>query len=104
MEHQLDNELISPDYRLLWSNEPGWQLERRDDEGSPWHALATFGGGVPASAGDFARWLLEKTQLHPDIVEDSVLWLRDSQPQRFLDEFDDEGPCVHSHPVTRQAP
>lgn len=95
---QTDKELISPNYQLVWSDAAGWQLERRADEGSPWHTFATFEGGVPASAGQFANWLLTRTQLQPDIVEDSVSWLRDCQPQRFSNKFDDDGPqSVHYH-------
>lgn len=70
------------DLRLAWGDGPGWTVQRESPPGR-WTDLGIYSVEPPVQALPFARWLLEITHLHHDIVEDFVESIRGDSPGRF---------------------
>jgi hypothetical protein len=70
--------------RLVWSDDPGWVLEREIAPDS-WADVANYPEQPPVRALPLAQWLLRESRLHWDIIEEAVESLRDAHPERFND-------------------
>ena len=101
----MDSELVGADnqgrdLRLVWSDRPGWTVQRESSSGR-WTDIGVYSVEPPVQALPFARWLLEVTQLHHDIVEDFVLSVRETNPARFNDPDSGESEnvtAIHTSP------
>jgi len=85
-----DEELIGGDplHRLQWGDAAGWTVQKEVDSGE-WVDVGTYGETPPLAARPFTRWLASQTGLTFDLAEDAVMWLRDQDPSRFIDPFDE---------------
>ena len=72
--------------RLTWDDAPGWLLQR-EIVPDKWTDIASYSEQPPVRVLPFAQWLLERSQLHWDIIEEAVEALRNTHPERFNDPY-----------------
>jgi hypothetical protein len=70
--------------RLIWGDVVGWSLQR-ENGAHQWADIASYLEPLPVRALPFAQWLLQRSRLHWDIIEEAVETLRSAHPERFND-------------------
>jgi hypothetical protein len=84
--------------RLTWDDAPGWLLQG-EIVPDHWADIASYSEQLPVRALPFAQWLLQRSRLHWDIIEEAVEALRSAHPERFNDPFlgdSEDVTAVHS--------